>query len=289
MSTRSDTLVSSTNQSLKQIYNKKLTQWPVPYNEQYIDTSYGKTYLVSCGPPQAPALVLLPGLAVTSMMWLPNIETFAQQFRCYLIDVIGDYGRSLLNDRSRYPGSGKAYSDWLGQVFAGLGIEKADLIGASNGGFIAINHALSAPDQVRKLILLSPSGLELTLKKVLPKIFYYLLLPTDKKRTALINWFLGDHQESRNAFFDQMWFAMEQVPKVPIPLLVSSRKLSKLSMPVLVMVGENDPALSAKKVVKRITKHVPQAKTEIVPKVGHVINYEAKILVEDQIVDFLMN
>jgi pimeloyl-ACP methyl ester carboxylesterase len=58
-------------------------------------------------------------------------------------------------------------------------------------------------------------------------------------------------------------------------------------MPVMLILGENDPTISAKKGIQRVRKHIPQAKTVVIPGVGHVLNYEAGEQVEQLVSDFL--
>ena len=278
---------STIREQMFDIYTKKLSQWPVPFKEVFVNTKYGETHLILSGSEDNPPLVLLPGLAVTAMMWLPNIAALSQQYQCFALDVIGDYGKSQLRHPKRYPRFGKDYSEWLRQVYDGLGLAEAFLMGASNGGYAALNHALYAPEQVKKLVLLAPSGLELTLKKILPKIFYYLLFPTDDNREALVKWFLGDESRSREAFYQQLWLGMQGLPKVPIPIMMPANRLQKIKMPVMLILGENDPTISAKKGIQRVRKHIPQAKTVVIPGVGHVLNYEAGEQVEQLVSDFL--
>ena len=274
-------------EQMMQIYEQKLSRWPVPYESVYVNTLYGKTHMIVSGSKGKPPLLLLPGLAVTAAMWQPNIAAFCQNNLCYALDVIGDYGKSELDHMERYPRTGKDYSLWLRQVYERIGIEKAHLIGASNGGYVAINHAVHAPEQVEKLVLLAPSGLDITLKKILPKIFHYLLFPTDANRDALIHWFLGDNPGCHDAFYRQLWLGMQGLPKVPIPILISGNNLRKIRSPVMFIFGERDPTISAEKGVNRVKKHIPCAQIVVIPGVGHAMNYEAARQVENLVIAFL--
>jgi len=71
--------------------------------------------------------------------------------RIYAPDTIGDVGRSELDDFDVYPKKGGDFSAWLGGLYAELGITRADVIGGSMGGWVAMHSAISAPDCVRKL------------------------------------------------------------------------------------------------------------------------------------------
>ncbi len=57
-----------------------------------------------------------------------------------------------------YPKKAGDFSAWLGDLYTELGIGRADVIGGSMGGRIAMHHAISAPGSVRKLVLLGPMG-----------------------------------------------------------------------------------------------------------------------------------
>ena len=122
---------------------------------------------------------------------------------------------------------------------------------------------------------------------MLPKIFYYLIFPTDRNRKDLIDWFLGNSKQVQEAFFEQMWRGMQIVPKVPIPLLISSKKLRSLRTPLLVILGENDPTISSRKAAERIRSNISQARIEVIPDVGHVLNYEAGEQIEKLMINFM--
>ena len=278
---------SAIYKQMMEIYEDKLSRWGTPYESVYVHTTYGKTHVIVSGPKDKPPLILIPGLAVTAAMWQPNIAMFSQHFRCFAVDVIGDYGKSTLSNIKNYPRKGKDYSFWLRQVYAELGVDQAHLIGSSNGGYIAIHHALYAPEQVEKIILLVSSGLDITLRKILPRIFYYLLFPTDSSRDKLVRWFIGNNPDSHAAFYRQLWLGLQGRPKVPIPILISGVKLRKIQMPAMFIFGENDPTIDARRGAKRVKRYIPHAKTEIVPGVGHALNVEASRQMEQLVIDFL--
>jgi len=280
---------SSIKQQMLDIYEKKIAKWPVVNESVYVDTTFGRTHILSSGSTDLPPLILLPGLAMTSAVWLPNIGAFSRDFHCFAVDVIGDYGKSELADPRHYPRVGKDYSTWLRQVFEGLGLKKANLAGLSHGGFAAINHAIFAPEQIEKLILMAPSGLELSLKKVLPKIFYYLIFPSEKNRISLVDWFLGDDPTMKAAFFKQLDLGLQGRPKVPIPLLVSGNKLRRISRPVMLLLGEKDVTTNAERAKARMKKNLPTARIEVISGVGHGMNYEATKIVNRLVLDFLEN
>jgi pimeloyl-ACP methyl ester carboxylesterase len=98
---------------------------------------------------------LLPELHNRATAWFANIAELSANHRVYAVDGIGDAGKSiaecLIEKRSDY-------AEWLREVFDGLNIEKAHLLGHSYGGWLALNMALAYPERLRKIVLLAPAA-----------------------------------------------------------------------------------------------------------------------------------
>jgi len=48
-------------------YQQAVDRWPVPVALQRVTTGYGMTHVLACGPPDAPAALLLPGAGATAV------------------------------------------------------------------------------------------------------------------------------------------------------------------------------------------------------------------------------
>ena len=48
-----------------EIYDEKMTEWPVPYEDLYVDTQYGVVHVIASGPEEAPPMLLLHASAVS--------------------------------------------------------------------------------------------------------------------------------------------------------------------------------------------------------------------------------
>ena len=77
--------------------------------------------------------MLVPGQAISSTMWYPNVAALSRDYRVYAPDIIGDLGRSV---RTVPKMSALDYGSWLCDVFDELRLEKAHVAGLSFGGFI---------------------------------------------------------------------------------------------------------------------------------------------------------
>ena len=61
-------------------------------------------------------------------MWMGDVAAWAEHFRVYAVDVIGDAG---LSAPSRPPLASDAHALWLDDVMQALSLERASLVGVS--------------------------------------------------------------------------------------------------------------------------------------------------------------
>ena len=136
-------------------YDAVLAKWPVAYEEITVPTLLGATHVIASGPADAPPLVLLHAAMATATVWWPNVEALSEHFRVYAVDVVGHGGKTVA---SRKVESRRDYADWLNDLFDGLGIARASIVGNSYGGFIAFNQAAMAPERIDRMVLISLAG-----------------------------------------------------------------------------------------------------------------------------------
>src|SRR5262249_14500176 len=136
-------------------YDSALKLWAVPHEELDVPTRFGMTHVVTAGPKDAPALVLLHGYMATSVMWAPNVGDFSREHRVYAIDVMGQPGRSVPGEPIR---AAADYVAWLTATLDGLSLGRVTLAGQSFGGWLAMKYAVAAPERIDRLVLLSPGG-----------------------------------------------------------------------------------------------------------------------------------
>jgi len=136
-------------------YDAALAMWPIPSEPLDIPTRFGITHANACGPRGAQPLILLHALSFTSTMWYPSIACLSERFRVYALDTINDIGKSR---PTRPLQNRRDCAEWLGDVLVELGIKQASFAGVSFGGWLAVNFALNAPDQVRQTVAISPAA-----------------------------------------------------------------------------------------------------------------------------------
>ncbi|HMF55377.1 MAG TPA: alpha/beta hydrolase [Pyrinomonadaceae bacterium] len=94
-------------------------------------------------------LVLIPGFSNGLWIWLKQIPALSQKFRTIAFDPRG-IARSVAPDR---PISTRLIADDVAALLGALKVERAHILGASFGGFVAQEFALGYPQMTHSLIL----------------------------------------------------------------------------------------------------------------------------------------
>jgi pimeloyl-ACP methyl ester carboxylesterase len=274
---------------LMAIYDEALRQWPVPFETFFVTTRYGETHVMASGDPASPALVMTHPAAVGGFVWSSIIAPLSEKRRVYALDTIGDVGRSELADPDRYPKKGRDYSAWLDDVYAKLELTRADFVAGSMGGWIAMNHAIHAPDHVRRLVLLGPMGLSPWRANlgVLVPFAWYAVRPTDAKFERIIFRALGEGERVNREFRPWMLIMGKCKPKTGQPFHISSRKLRTIKAPTLVILGGKDGLVGSATAAAKRARSIPDCDIEILPSAGHIMSVDEPEFVGKRIADFL--
>lgn len=136
-------------------YDRALEAWPLPYETEYVPTAYGDTHMIISGPEDGEPLILLPGSIVDATSWSVSIAAFARTYRVYALDTMGDVGKNKMVEPFPDPAGA---AEWLTDVLDALEIEKAFMVGYSQGGFFTAIYALQKPERLKKIVLLAPAA-----------------------------------------------------------------------------------------------------------------------------------
>ena len=165
-------------------------------------------------------LILLHGNGENSGYFVNQIDRFANEYRVIAVDTRG-HGAS---PRGNKPFTLETFADDLKNLLDSLNIEKANILGFSDGGNIAVIFALKYPERVASLVLnganLFPSGLKssfLIPVKVLFAVFSLL-----------------SHFSRRAKRRSELLYLMAKLPIIP------PERLSSIKCPVLVIAGTQD-------------------------------------------------
>ncbi|PRX97699.1 alpha/beta fold hydrolase [Allonocardiopsis opalescens] len=253
---------------LKRRYQELLGGWPVPSERLRLPTREGETFVLASGPPDAPPLVLLHGSGANNTMWMSDIGPWSEHFRTYAVDLIGEAG---LSAPSRPALASGAYAHWLDDVFDGLGIDGASVVGASLGGWMALDFATRRPERVTRLALLCPGGVGRQKYGWLPAtLLLNLLGPWGIRRSARS--VAGLSAPEAEPFLDHLVLTFTHFrPRTERLPVFPDDALRRLTMPVLVIAGDRDAMLDSAETARRVRGSVPHATVDLLPGVGHSV------------------
>src|SRR5690625_2953867 len=145
---------NASESNFKKKYHSLLDGWP-DFSQRNIETPYGTSHVLVCGPEEKPALILLHGRYTPSVSWTPMISELARYHRIYAIDTIGEPGLSVSNGLPLR--SAADYVGWLAATLDGLKLDSAHIAAHSFSGWFATHFALAYPKRVKTLTLLDPA------------------------------------------------------------------------------------------------------------------------------------
>lgn len=246
-------------------YDLFLEKWALTYEKLYVDTKYGKTFVIASGEKNNPPLILLHGSGMNSVMWLRDMQEYSRNYRVYAIDILGEPGKS---DENRPSLSGSCYAEWLKDVFDNLSLKKANVVGISLGAWMAIKFSVSYPEKVSKLVLLCPSGVGPQKKSFILKAMLYGSLG-EKGIDKLYYKVNGNKPIPEEMLKYQKLIGKNfNYRRETIPIF-SDNELKLLTMPIVLFVGAKDIMLYSDKTARRLGGLLPHAEINIYAEEGH--------------------
>lgn len=261
------------------IYDDALAHWSAPYQTQVVPTRYGDTFVIASGDMHAPALILLHGAGSNSAIWAGDVGEYSRYFQVYAVDLIGEAGKSAPNRPAWESG---AFADWLEDVLNGLQIERATLVGISQGAWTALKFAVAMPERVDNLVLLAPGGIVPDRKSFLLKAIVAMLL--GKWGIArFVSALFGDQTVPDGVVDTVVQITAQFKPRIGVLPIFTEEELSRLTMPSYLIGGTKDIIRDNEKIAARLRDILPQLTVNIIPGAGHAL-----INTSGSVVAFLM-
>ena len=195
-------------------------------------------------------LLLIHGLGASAERWEYVIPHFAKNYRVLVPDLIG-FG---LSDKPLVDYTTDYLSEFITKFLKKLNIDSVSIIGSSLGGQIGAEFAYQNNSMVKKLILVSPSGV---MKHSTPALDAYVmaaLYPSDSSASNAFQMMSGSKnidKKTIKGFVERM-----KLPNAKMAFMstllglkdaeVISEKLGSIKSPTLIIWGENDPVIPVK-------------------------------------------
>ncbi|MDY0329152.1 MAG: alpha/beta fold hydrolase [Thiomonas sp.] len=231
---------------------------------------------VGSGPP----LLLIhgsgPGVSAWAN-WRLVIPALARQARVVAPDMVG-FGYT-----DRPPGQRYDMDVWVGQALGlldALGIERADLVGNSFGGALALALAIRQPQRVRRLVLMGSVGVKFPITPGLDAVWGYT--PSFENMRRLLDLFAHDrslvndelarlrYEASIRPGFQESFAAMFPAPRQRWVDAMASRESDIRALPhqTLVIHGREDRIIPLSNSLT-LADWIPRAQLHVFGQCGH--------------------
>ena len=202
------------------------------------------------GPEGAPVLVLSNSLGTTQELWAKQLPALAERFRVLTYDHPGHGVSDLPQERPTV----ESLTSSLVTLLDELQLERVSLCGVSLGGMVGITLALEEPERVDRLVLACTSA--------------YVGPPegwTERARmvrtrgmeavadTVIGRWFTPEFQDEEPQTVARFRAMLAATPPEGYARCCEAlgawdarERVSAIAVPVLVVAGEDDPAISGR-------------------------------------------
>lgn len=238
-------------------------------------------------------VVLIHGFTLSTAMWDDQFIPLAQQFKVVRYDMRG-FGQSAVPTTQPY-----THFEDLKALLEALNISQAYLVGLSKGGAVALDFALTYPEQVLGLVLIDTvlGGFSWSAEGSQRDGLVWQEarlggIPAAKKSWLAHPLFVPAYRQPQVAHkLEQIieaysgWHFINPNPEQGLEPPAAGR-LSQLTMPILAIAGEEDTP-DFLKITALISQQTPHVRQVVLPKVGHMANMEAPQKVNQAILEFL--
>lgn len=199
-------------------------------------------------------LILIHGFGVSSYLWQRTLPYLAQHHTVFLVDLPG-HGQSTCT----YPWRLREMAPLLAAWLRALQLSQVAVMGQSMGGAIAIHLAATAPELVRRLVLVSAAGIPLQAS------FSHLVR---RSVHSFFQWGNGGYPPSliRDVLRPRLrlfWQAAHEVETSDF-----QQELTQITQPTLIIWGERDVLLPIS-LGHALCRALPHAQFVTLPSCGH--------------------
>ncbi len=250
---------------------------------EMLEFAGGAVHLLRGG--EGPPLLFLHGAGVAGA-WLPLHQLLSERFEVFGPDHPG-FGKS--DELPLVEGIDDLVYHYL-ELMDRLGLERAAVVGASFGGWLAAELAVHSPHRIDELVLVAPVGLRMpehpfadpfimTPDQKLDALFYdrsfaAQLFPAEPDVDFILDAYRDD-----TAFARFAWHPFMNDPKL-------ERRLGRITAPTLVVCPADD-RIVPRAHCDRYVERIPNARLEVIDRAGHAVFLEDPKRVADLVLAFL--
>jgi pimeloyl-ACP methyl ester carboxylesterase len=259
-------------------------RWAAPPS-RFVAVAGLRLHVRDTGPREAPAILFLHGFGSSLHTWEEVAARLERDFRAIRLDLPG-FGLTGPDPTGDY--SDSRAGAVLAALLDALGVARAHVVGSSMGGRIAWRFAAAHPERVERLVLMAPDGFASPgveygraprvgpLMRLLP-----FTLPRFMVKGGMAPAYA--HPAAMTPELVERYHAMMLAPGVRAAILDRIRQhvlvppepiLATIRAPVLLLWGAEDRMVPVRH-AEDYLRTLPDARSEVLPRIGHVPMEEA--------------
>ena len=239
------------------------------------------------------SIVLIHGLGASAERWEFVIPEFSKNHHVIVPYLIG-FGHS---DKPLVDYTTEFFTDFLSGFLDKLKIKKTNIIGSSLGGQITADYTSQNQDIVENLVLVSPSGI---MKHSTPALDAYVmaaLYPDSEGAKNAFQMMSGPRQQVNEKIIED-FVARMKLPNAKMAFMstllglknadVITKTLMKITIPALIIWGENDPVIPIK-YADEFVSNIQDCRFYMMDNCGHTPYVDDPAAFSKLVLDFLEN
>ena len=236
------------------------------------------------GSEDAQTIVLIHGYTSSLETWDAAAAELSEKYNVIRYDLSG-HGLTGPDQKKRYTAGERAHL--LSGLLQELNVSQPIIVGNSLGGMVAWKYAARYPDDLKKLILISPSafpfaGLTETPQPIAPAMEAYLRFGQAEDVNSVYSLQFFDKSKVSTDRIEQYHKLMRRdgnaqafVEHMEAFALPDPREeLEKIQAQTLVLWGREDRLISVDQ-AEQIAKHIPNSQVQLLDSLGHIPQEEA--------------
>jgi len=213
-------------------------------------------------PAEAPAIIMVHGLVVSSRYMIPTALQLAPYYHIYALDLPG-FGKS---DKPSHVLNIAELADFLADWMQAIGLKQATLLGNSLGCQVIANLALRHPEHISQIMLLGPTTDPRA--RTAYQLMVRWLLNATREPLSLFPIVIRDYLDAgfRRFVWTFRYMLQDRIEK----------HLPHVSHPGLVVRGSDDP-VAPQRWAEEATRLLPDGQLVVIARATHDITYGSPV------------
>lgn len=269
------------------LYDRQLKRFSIKYSDLWVNTTFGKTYLIVTGNTSGTPLLVFHGGNATTAYNLLACEFLAKDFYIFAVDTIGHPGKS---DEVCLSANNYDYGKWASEVISELGYESIRCFGGSYGAGIIAKTMCVATGKIKRAVLYVPSGIKnapaiKSVSMMFPMVLYWMTRKDKWLKKCMLPMAVTEENITMDIYETAKYSIDFCKIKAGMPSNVKDEDMQKCTAPTLVMASEKDCLFPAERVIPQAKKIIPNCTTYLLTDRGHMSSLTEKE--KQMIIDFL--